>query len=532
VARIWEAATGEPVTPPLRTSAFLFRASFSPDGNRLITAGQDRLPKIWDARSGGLLLNLVGHQDTCAAAVFSPDGRRVATGNKDQTVRVWDAETGRLVSPILSHSAYVETVELHPDGNQLVTACDDGTVRLWELGMNDLTFRPWQDESPLILAVTEDGRRLLTQDKNKRVQVWDCSTWQAVGLPLIESNEVLLAALGSDGRLLLAVGGKAGNGVGDWEFNLWDTTSGKRLTSAAAPAGLHCVPWIGENLACVAILRTNAVEVFKLTAGGATPASLMLPQATKAIRDVDEPLHAAFSPDGKMLVTLDGTNARVWNVTDGRQRFDPLPHAYGVFHAQFSSDGRWLVTTCSDAYLAARPAQVWDAQSGRPVGPPLPHNDGVLFARFSPDGTALLTCSEDATARLWNPQTGAPLAPPLRHQHYVNWATFSSDGRRVLTGCVDGTARLWDAHTGEPLTPFLAHATGSVEAGGILADGQGLLTRSGTNWAFRQLPSDSRSAEDWRALAQLLSGHQLDATGTLESVAANSLSDLWTRLRP
>jgi WD40 repeat protein len=233
-----------------------------------------------------------------------------------------------------------------------------------------------------------------------------------------------------------------------------------------------------------------------------------------------------------MLVTLDGTNARVWNVTDGRQRFDPLPHAYGVFHAQFSSDGRWLVTTCSDAYLAARPAQVWDAQSGRPVGPPLPHNDGVLFARFSPDGTALLTCSEDATARLWNPQTGAPLAPPLRHQHYVNWATFSSDGRRVLTGCVDGTARLWDAHTGEPLTPFLAHATGSVEAGGILADGQGLLTRSGTNWAFRQLPSDSRSAEDWRALAQLLSGHQLDATGTLESVAANSLSDLWTRLRP
>jgi WD40 repeat protein len=283
VARIWDATAGEPVTPPLQTSAFLFRAAFSPDGSRLITAGQDRLPKIWDASNGGLLRNLVGHKDTCSAAVFSPDGKRAATGNKDQTVRVWDAETGRLVSPVLSHSAYVETVEFNPDGNQLVTACDDGTVRLWALGVNDLPFRPWPDESPRILTVTDDGRRLLTQDKDKRVQVWDCSTWQAVGSPLIESNDVFMAALGLEEQQLLAVGGA---NSGEWALSLWDVASGRRLTSTVAPAGLLCVPWVAADAACVAILRTNAVEVLKLATNGATPPSSLLPQATGGLHDI------------------------------------------------------------------------------------------------------------------------------------------------------------------------------------------------------------------------------------------------------
>ena len=175
---------------------------------------------------------------------------------------------------------------------------------------------------------------------------------------------------------------------------------------------------------------------------------------------------------------------------------------------------------------------MWNAQTGQPIGPPLSHNDGILFARFSPDGASLLTGSEDATARLRRPLTGAPVAPPLRHKASVNWGTFDREGQRVLTGCVDGDARLWDAHTGEPLTPYFAHVTGPVEAGGILADGQVLLTRSGTNWVFRRLPADSRSAEDWQALAQLLAGHRLDATGTLEPAGATILSNLLVRLRP
>ena len=529
-ARVWDAATGEPVIPPIQTSAFLFHAGFSPDAERLVTSGLDRSPKIWDARTGGLLLNLIGHKDSCSVAAFSLDGKRVATGNKDRTVRVWEVASGRLVSPILSHSAFVQTVEFHPNGHQLVTACDDGTVRLWDLGADDSAYRPWEDTPPRVVAVTADGQRLMTQDDGKRVQVWDSSTWKAVGVPLTESNEVFLTTLDPGSRQLLAVG-KANNGA-DWEFNLWDVTSGRLLTSSAATTGLHCVARSRGGEAWVAILRTNAVEVWKLRADGIAQSALLLPQETKAFRDMDEPLYAAISPDGQSLVTLEAASARVWHVATGQQRFAPLRHTFPVFFAEFSPDSRLLVTTCADAYLAARPAQVWNAQTGQPIGPPLSHNDGILFARFSPDGASLLTGSEDATARLRRPLTGAPVAPPLRHKASVNWGTFDREGQRVLTGCVDGDARLWDAHTGEPLTPYFAHVTGPVEAGGILADGQVLLTRSGTNWVFRRLPADSRSAEDWQALAQLLAGHRLDATGTLEPAGATILSNLLVRLRP
>src|SRR5205807_9901064 len=55
-ARVWDAATGEPVTPPLKHGAEVTRASFSPDGRRLftITGGVlfdrylDRQAWVWD----------------------------------------------------------------------------------------------------------------------------------------------------------------------------------------------------------------------------------------------------------------------------------------------------------------------------------------------------------------------------------------------------------------------------------------------------------------------------------------------------
>ncbi|MBD2194249.1 MULTISPECIES: AAA-like domain-containing protein [Calothrix] len=63
-------------------------ASFSPDGQRIVTASDDKIAKVWDS-NGKLLADLKGHQDLVSSASFSPDGQRILTASDDNTAKVW-----------------------------------------------------------------------------------------------------------------------------------------------------------------------------------------------------------------------------------------------------------------------------------------------------------------------------------------------------------------------------------------------------------------------------------------------------------
>jgi WD40 repeat protein/serine/threonine protein kinase len=150
----------------------------------------------------------------------------------------------------------------------------------------------------------------------------------------------------------------------------------------------------------------------------------------------------------------------------------PLRHAGAVFTAQFSPDGRLVLTASADST-----ARLWDAVTGMPAGQPLRHDGEVHHAGFSRDGALAATASKDGTARVWDGRTGSPVSGLLRHGGPVVHAAFSSDGRRLATASRDNTARLWDARSGEPLSPPLAHGSPCLRLE-FAPDGQRLLTIS------------------------------------------------------
>jgi hypothetical protein len=140
----------------------------------------------------------------------------------------------------------------------------------------------------------------------------------------------------------------------------------------------------------------------------------------------DEGLPAAFSPDGRTVAVAIGKRVEIRGALDGtliKQLADhPLP-TYGV---TWSPDGKLLAVTMigeSDSYefwgdVTDIPSEwrdqsavyLWQVGDGKLRAKCVGHRMHVVGAEFSPDGRRLLTFGKDNSMRLWDTADGTEVA--------------------------------------------------------------------------------------------------------------------------
>jgi WD40 repeat protein/serine/threonine protein kinase len=463
-ARIWDAQTGQPLAEPLRHGDHVVSARFSPDGLRVVTASWDNTARVWDAQTGQPLAEPLRHGDRVVSARFSPDGLRVVTASWDNTARVWDAQTGQPLAEPLRHGDHVVSAQFSPNGRRVVTASWDNTARVWDAQTGQPLGAPLKHMRAVTSArFNPDGKFIVTASQDHTARLWDAQTGQPMTEPLRHEDLVISAQFSPDGKRVVTASA-------DGTIRVWDAHTGQPLTEPLKEnTSLFSAEFSPDGQRIVTASWDQDARVWD--AQTFQPLALSLPHR-------GELLCVQFSADGTRIVTSSTDNtARVWNAQTGLPLIEPLVHGSAVPFAQFSPDGRRIVTASWD-----QNARVWDAQTGEPVTPPMHHQDAVYCARFSPNGHCIVTASRDGTARVWDADSGKPLTKPLRHEAGVNFAQFSPDGRRIVSGSWDNTARVWDAQTGQPLTKPLKHGD-DVFCAQFSPDGKFIVTASQDNTA-------------------------------------------------
>jgi WD40 repeat protein len=141
--RLWDAETGKVIQNYLGHTRRIASVALSPDEKKIASTSDDGTVRVWDVESEKELLCLNGHEKGIGATnenehsvrsvVFSPDGRWILSGGWDGTVRLWDANTGKQLRRYLGHTEGVRGVAISPDGRLAASASDDKTIRLWKL---------------------------------------------------------------------------------------------------------------------------------------------------------------------------------------------------------------------------------------------------------------------------------------------------------------------------------------------------------------------------------------------------------------
>jgi WD40 repeat protein len=386
-------------------------------------------------------------------------------------LRVWDLETGH--SRVFEgHSSSIYAVAMTPDGRRVVSGGWDKTLRVWELatGHSRVFEAPWSDAAVVhAIAVTPDGRRAVSgtgsglgRRMDDTLCVWDLETGRSRILK-VHTKEFFDVAVTADGRH--AVSGR----------RLWDLETGHSRVFEANMGGVIAVTEDGWRAVSFTadgrVMAQDPKTGYPRTLEGdwlvITAVSL---DGRRAVSRENFEIcmgdrTVAVTPDGRHAVSvwqwLGGRTVRVWDLETGRWR--ALDGHMGTVNAvAVTPDGRRAVSGSDD-----RTVRVWNLEAGRSCAPPEGHNAAlgictVAVARYGQRAFSTGNALDDTTLRVWDLDTG--------HSRVlegctgtVNQLAETPDGRYAIRG-----SQVWDLETGR----VLQGAAGTVNAVTVTPDGR------------------------------------------------------------
>ncbi len=419
--RQWDMLTGYPIGGPWPATLIGAGTGYSEDGTKILTAHEDRA-WIWTAQDHGVAgARTLADGTPVARSYLSPGGAYQVAVSASGRAELRRARTGDVYGrEILMGEFHKSGLAFDPSGKRMAV--------WYEASVQMINLETGAAEEGLIdtgvpvrdAMFNAAGTRLVTQDTDQGVQVWDPATGEAVGTP----------------RLFAP-----------------------RMMPPTSPDGTRMLVWRGLTAELVDLATGQTVS------GEMTHALINDPgQEDPALSG------AAFSADGTRLVTWSSDELRIWDGLSGGLLAGPVVDGGGPYSAAISADG----TRALAIYMGF--SRVYDTVTGEPAGPEFASGTEARSGSLSVDGRLAVTWGDDGQMHLWNTATGRRIGNPVEIGILDQEVQFSADGRRLLAAEAMGTFRILDTVTGDLVARWELSNTAPGHV--WTADGAQLLSHS------------------------------------------------------
>jgi WD40 repeat protein len=283
--------------------------AFSPDGERVVTGGEDGTVRLWRCRVGSLIRTIRAHTKPVAAAQFSHDCEHLFSAGADRALKVWRVSDGKFLGKfgalVRSHRRGITSLSLSPDGFRIVTGGADNAVKLWDIeSRRKVRTHPKCHKSKVLAACySRDGTLVATGGDSGEVRLIDHrpAAWVERDGPLPRLDP--LPGLGQthgiafspDGSLLAAAGqvlpAEEGGQAAQRAFGVWRLGEGKLWKSFPGTNG-SAVSFSPGGHYLAAADAYDASQVLRLEDG-------LVVASYASARGI------AFSPDGQLVAVAD-----------------------------------------------------------------------------------------------------------------------------------------------------------------------------------------------------------------------------------
>jgi WD40 repeat protein len=318
-------------------------------------------------------------------------------------------------------------------------------------------------------------------------------------------------------------------GTAGGEVNVWDVQTGQRKATLPGHKGqLRFLSFSPDTRTLASGDSVGEVKLWDLSTGRLRRTwtlSVVSPPPTEPV--TYDSISAAFSPDGKLVVSTAPGLVRLWDTQTGELKWS-REEGSSVFSFVFSPDGKTLAGRDNWHVILA------DARTGQTIRKLKTDLENITAGPvYSPGGRTFAAGSSAAglgrdygAVDVWDTQTGKSLwstqVPELGSTD-IDWVAFSPDGRKLAAG--SQATGIWNAQTGK----LIWRLPDGADAAAFLPDSRVLVlvAREEGGHSFEVKLWDPQTGQIMRTLGGLPSAFLSPDGRTVASVGPNGSVDLW-----
>ncbi|XP_011406078.1 PREDICTED: telomerase protein component 1-like [Amphimedon queenslandica] len=245
-------------------------------------------------------------------------------------------------------------------------------------------------------------------------------------------DPALTIAVSPDGRSLVT-------GHKSSIIRIYDTDAGKEIKSLVGhSSSVNCLCFVSQDRLCSAS-HDNTLSLWNLTEGFRLS---VLKGHTRSVR------FCSASANGKNLVSVSWDKTiRVWRGTDG-SLVSVLKggRSTSINCLSFHPEGQLIVTGCWDSTL-----RIWDTFNKKKLKTLKGHASSVQACLYLKSGQHIVSASLDGDVRIWSSRTGITVGTINGHAGPITSLSFSSTGDHLITGSNDSLVKVWSGTMGTPI---------------------------------------------------------------------------------